>query len=234
MTSSAPVSAPALSIKGSAETFPVRRIYCVGRNYAEHTREMGGDPTRDPPFFFAKPADAVVANGGDVPYPPRTSNLHHEVELVVAIGQGGAAIPVASALSHVFGYAVGDDLTRRDLQAQQKSKGLPWEISKGFDHSAPMTALHPVALVGHPDRARIWLDVNGVRRQDATLDQMTWSVAEIIAELSTFFRLERGDLIFTGTPAGIGALVPGDAVHAGIDGIRRPASPDRRRTLAAP
>jgi len=209
----------ALAVKGSAESFAVRRIYCVGRNYADHVREMGGDPSREAPFFFAKPADALVPNGGDVPYPPRTSNLHHEVELVVAIGEGGSAIPTTSALTHVAGYAVGNDLTRRDLQSQQREKGLPWEISKGFDHSAPMTALHPVALVGHPDRARIWLDVNGTLRQDATLDQMVWSVPEIIAELSTFFRLERGDLIFTGTPAGIGALVPGDAVRAGIQGF---------------
>jgi fumarylpyruvate hydrolase len=219
MPASLSPGAPALPVKGSGEPYGVRRIYCVGRNYADHVREMGGDPAREAPFFFSKPPDAIVANGGDVPYPPRTKNLHHEVELVVAIGQGGSAIAASSALSHVFGYAVGNDLTRRDLQAQQRDKGLPWEISKGFDHSAPMTALHPVALVGHPHRNRIWLDVNGTRRQDATLDQMVWSVAEIIAELSTFFRLERGDLVFTGTPAGIGALVPGDAVRAGIDGF---------------
>jgi len=229
VSSSAPFAVPALPVKGSAETYPVRRIYCVGRNYAEHVREMGGDPAREAPFFFAKPPDAVVANGGDVPYPPRTTNLHHEVELVVAIGRGGSAIATGTALEHVFGYAVGNDLTRRDLQAQQRAKGLPWEISKGFDHSAPMTAVHPVALVGHPGRARIWLDVNGTRRQDATLDQMVWSVAEIIAELSTFFRLERGDLIFTGTPAGIGPLVAGDAVHAGIEGFD-----DLRHRIVAP
>jgi len=208
-----------LPVKDSTDGYAVRRIYCVGRNYADHVREMGGDPAREAPFFFAKPADAVVQNGGEVPYPPRTKDLHHEVELVVAVGQGGSDIPVASALAHVFGYAVGNDLTRRDLQAQQREKRLPWEISKGFDHSAPLTAVHPVSLVGHPERSRIWLEVNGRRRQDATLDQMVWSVAEIIAELSTYFRLERGDLVFTGTPAGIGALVPGDAVRAGIDGL---------------
>ena len=208
-----------LPVKGSTDGYAVRRIYCVGRNYADHVREMGGDPAREAPFFFAKPADAVVQNGGEVPYPPRTKDLHHEVELVVAVGQGGSDIPVASALAHVFGYAVGNDLTRRDLQAQQREKRLPWEISKGFDHSAPLTAVHPASLVGHPERNRIWLEVNGRRRQDATLDQMVWSVAEIIAELSTYFRLERGDLVFTGTPAGIGALVPGDAVRAGIDGL---------------
>lgn len=217
--SALPSGVPVLPIKGSSQNWPVRRIYCVGRNYAEHVREMGGDPAREAPFFFSKPADAVVPNGSDVPYPPRTTNLHHEVELVVAIGRGGASISAASALDHVFGYAVGNDLTRRDLQAQQRAKGLPWEVSKGFDHSAPLTALHPVALVGHPASARIWLDVNGVRRQDSALDQMVWSVPEIIAELSTYFWLEHGDLVFTGTPAGIGPLVAGDAVRAGIDGF---------------
>jgi fumarylpyruvate hydrolase len=210
---------PVLPVKGSTESYAVRRIYCVGRNYADHVREMGGDPAREAPFFFAKPADAVVPNGGDVPYPPRTSNLHHEVELVVAIGTGGSAIRSAAAREHIYGYAVGDDLTRRDLQSQQRAKGLPWEISKGFDHSAPLTAIHPASLVGHPAGERIWLDVNGERRQEATLDQMVWSIPEIIAELSTFFRLEPGDLIFTGTPAGVGPLVPGDAVRAGIDGF---------------
>jgi fumarylpyruvate hydrolase len=206
-------------VKGSEARFPVRRIYCVGRNYAAHVREMGGDPEREPPFFFAKPADAIVQNGGSVPYPPRTANFHHEVELVIAIGRGGADIAAQAALEHVFGYALGNDLTRRDLQSQQRAKGLPWEISKGFDHAAPLTAVHPVSLVGHPARARIWLDVNGKRRQDSSLDQMIWSVAEIIAELSTYFRLEPGDLIFTGTPDGIGPLVPGDSVRAGIEGL---------------
>jgi fumarylpyruvate hydrolase len=208
-----------LPIRGSDARFAVRRIYCVGRNYADHVREMGGDPEREAPFFFAKPADVVVQNGGNVPYPPRTQNLHHEVELVVAIGRGGSQIETAEALEHVFGYAVGNDLTRRDLQSQQRSRGLPWEISKGFDHSAPLTAVHPVALVGHPGNERIWLEVNGERRQDAKLDQMIWSVAEIVAELSTFFWLEAGDLIFTGTPAGVGPLVVGDLVRAGIDGF---------------
>ena len=221
MSPSLPVAAPApsLAVKGSAAHFPVRRIYCVGRNYAAHVREMGGDPSREPPFFFAKPADAIVPNGGEVPYPPRTSNLHHEVELVVAIGAAGAQVPAASALDLVYGYAVGNDLTRRDLQHQQREKGLPWEISKGFDHAAPTTAVHPVALVGHPDAARVWLSVNGKVRQDSRLDQMIWSVSEIIAELSTYYRLEPGDLIFTGTPDGIGALVPGDEVRAGVDGF---------------
>ncbi|MET0291637.1 MAG: fumarylacetoacetate hydrolase family protein [Steroidobacteraceae bacterium] len=208
-----------LPIKGSSERFAVRRIYCVGRNYADHVREIGGDPSREAPFFFAKPGDAVVQNGGEVPYPPRTGNLHHEVELVVAIGRGGAQIGVADALDHVFGYAVGNDLTRRDLQAQQRDRGQPWEISKGFDHSAPLTAIHPVSLVGNPPTANIWLEVNGAKRQAASLSQMVWSVAEIVAELSTFFRLEPGDLIFTGTPAGVGPLKPGDRIRAGIDGF---------------
>jgi fumarylpyruvate hydrolase len=219
VTPRVPDNGASLPIKGSDARFAVRRIYCVGRNYADHVREMGGDPEREAPFFFAKPADVVVQNGGNVPYPPRTQNLHHEVELVVAIGRGGSQIEPAEALEHVFGYAVGNDLTRRDLQSQQRSRGLPWEISKGFDHSAPLTAVHPAALVGHPGEGRIWLEVNGERRQDAKLDQMIWSVAEIVAELSTFFWLEAGDLIFTGTPAGVGPLVVGDVVRAGIDGF---------------
>jgi fumarylpyruvate hydrolase len=219
VTPRVPDNDASLPIKGSDARFAVRRIYCVGRNYADHVREMGGDPEREAPFFFAKPADVVVQNGGNVPYPPRTQNLHHEVELVVAIGRGGSQIEPADALEHVFGYAVGNDLTRRDLQSQQRSRGLPWEISKGFDHSAPLTAVHPIALVGHPSDGRIWLEVNGERRQDAKLDEMIWSVAEIVAELSTFFWLEAGDLIFTGTPAGVGPLVAGDVVRAGIDGF---------------
>ena len=211
--------APSAAISGSAERFPVRRIYCVGRNYAAHVREMGGDPAREAPFFFSKPADALVDNGGEVPYPPRTKNLHHEVELVVAIGRGGANIAAGAALSHVFGYAVGNDLTRRDLQSEMRARGLPWEIAKGFDHSAPLAELHTVQQVGHPRDARIWLEVNGQPRQDARLTDMTWSVPEIIAELSSYFALAAGDLIFTGTPDGIGALQPGDSVRAGIDGL---------------
>lgn len=213
------MSASATAISGSAERFAVRRIYCVGRNYAAHVREMGGDPSREPPFFFSKPADALVGNGGEVPYPPRTKNLHHEVELVVAIGRGGAAISVDAALSHVFGYAVGNDLTRRDLQSDMRARGLPWDVAKGFDHSAPLAELHTVQQVGHPRDARIWLEVNGQLRQDARLTDMIWSVPEIIAELSSYFALAAGDLIFTGTPDGVGALQPGDSVRAGIDGL---------------
>jgi fumarylpyruvate hydrolase len=166
-----------------------------------------------------KPADAVVANGLGVPYPPGTANLHHEVELVVALGRGGRSIPDAFALEHVFGYAVGNDLTRRDLQARAKSAGEPWDVAKGFDHSAPITAIHPCDAIGHPSRGRIWLDVNGERRQDADLRELIWSVAEIVAQLSTLFELQAGDLIFTGTPAGVGPLQRGDRIRAGIDGF---------------
>ncbi len=213
------VPRPTVAIAGSTARFPVHRIYCVGRNYAAHAREMGGDPAREPPCFFTKPADAVVANGSPVRYPPRTTNLHHEVELVIAIGRGGKQIPVAAALEHVFGYAVGNDLTRRDLQAHAKDHGLPWDVAKAFDHSAPITAIRPVSAGGHLDSGRIWLEVNGQSRQNANVAEMTWNVAEIIAELSTLFELQSGDLIFTGTPAGVGAVQRGDSIVAGIDGL---------------
>jgi fumarylpyruvate hydrolase len=213
------VSRPTVAICGTGARFPVHRIYCVGRNYAAHVREMGADPTREPPCFFTKPADAVVANGSPVRYPTRTNNLHHEVELVIAIGKAGKQIPVADALDHVFGYAVGNDLTRRDLQAQAKESGLPWDVAKAFDHSAPITAIRPVTEGGHADAGRIWLEVNGHSRQDANLSEMIWSTAEIIAELSTLFELQAGDLIFTGTPAGVGAVQRGDSIVAGIDGL---------------
>ena len=214
-----PAARPWVSVHGSNDRFAVHRIYCVGRNYAAHVREMGGDPSREAPIFFTKPADAVVASGVDVPYPPHTNDLHHEVELVVAIGKGGARITAEDALSHVFGYAVGNDLTRRDLQAQSRAKGLPWDTSKAFDYSAPVAAIHTVEQVGHPVDARIWLKVNDEIRQDSNLSQLIWSVPEVIAELSQYYTLQAGDLIFTGTPDGIGALVPGDAVTAGIYGL---------------
>jgi fumarylpyruvate hydrolase len=214
-----PAVAPWVAIDGSDLRFPVHRIYCVGRNYAEHAREMGSDPAREPPFFFMKPADAVVASGIDVPYPPRTQNLHHEIELVVAIGHGGRNIAARSALEHVLGYAVGNDLTRRDLQADAKQAGRPWETAKSFDASAPVTPLRTTADVGHVERGRIWLEVNGVLRQEADIADMIWSVPEIIAELSTYFELRPGDLIYTGTPAGVGALVPGDRVRGGVEGV---------------
>lgn len=215
----APPMAPSVEIAGSSTRFPVHRIYCVGRNYAAHAREMGADPVREPPFFFAKPADAVVPNGAAVPYPSRTANLHHEIELVLAIGEGGRNIPVANALAHVFGYAVGNDLTRRDLQAAAKDKGQPWDTAKGFDHSAPITAIRRVADVGHPARGAIWLEVNGEPRQRADVCEMIWSVPEIVSELSTLFELKPGDLVFTGTPAGVGPVVRGDSIVGGVDGL---------------
>ena len=209
---------PAVEVAGSALRFPVRRIFCVGRNYAEHAREMGmGD--RAPPFFFTKPADAVIPSGTDVPYPSHTTNLHHEIELVVALGGGGRDVRVAAALSLVFGYAVGNDLTRRDQQGAARDLGRPWDTAKGFDHSAPITPIVPAAKSGHPAAGRIWLEVNGKPRQQGDLSDMIWKVPEIIAELSTWFELFPGDLIFTGTPAGVGPLVPGDRVRGGVDGI---------------
>ena len=214
-----PVPQPSVEVSGTDERFPVHRIYCVGRNYAAHAREMGMDPDRDPPFFFAKPADAVVANGTSVPYPSRTTNLHHEIELVVAIGAAGRDIPLDKALAHVYGYAVGLDLTRRDLQFAAREQGRPWDVSKGFDQSAPVSAIRPAAEMGHPAQGAIWLEVNGETRQRANLSEMIWSVPEIVAELSTLFELRPGDLVFTGTPEGVGAVRPGDSLVGGIDGL---------------
>jgi fumarylpyruvate hydrolase len=214
-----PPTIPAVAVKGRSELFPVHRIYCVGRNYADHVREMGSDPAREPPLFFAKPADAVVANNARIPYPSRTGNFHHEIELVVAIGKGGRDIAAAQALDHVYGYAVGNDLTRRDLQADAKDNGRPWDTSKGFDRSAVISAITPAAQSGHLRSGRIWLKVNGRMRQQADLSELIWSVPEIIAELSTFFELQPGDLIYTGTPAGVGALEKGDRIEGGIDGL---------------
>ncbi|MEX0735701.1 MAG: fumarylacetoacetate hydrolase family protein [Steroidobacteraceae bacterium] len=200
---------PTVAVAGSASRFAVRRIFCVGRNYPEHAREMGATDVRAPPFFFMKPADAVIESGAVVPFPPRTANLHHEIELVVALGAAG----------RVFGYAVGNDLTRRDVQALMKKEGKPWDTAKGFDHSAPISAIAPSAAVGHPSQARIWLEVNGELRQNGDIAAMIWTVPEIIAELSTWFELAPGDLIFTGTPAGVGRLNPGDRVRGGVDGV---------------
>lgn len=210
---------PTVQVVGSALCFPVRRIFCVARNYPEHAREMGMGDGRAPPFFFTKPADAVIASGSDVPYPPRTANLHHEIELVVALGAGGRSIGIDTALSLVFGYAVGNDLTRRDVQAAAKEQGRPWDVAKGFDHAAPITPIVPVALADHPTSGRIWLEVNGMPRQQGDLSDMIWSVPEVIAELSTWFELAPGDLVFTGTPAGVGPLVPGDLVQGGVEGV---------------
>lgn len=210
---------PAVAIAGSAQYFPVRRIHCVGRNYAEHAREMGKDPTREAPFFFQKPADAIVPHAADVPYPPLTSNFHHEIELVVAIGREGVNVEAGCALEYVFGYAVGNDFTRRDLQLAARDKGRPWEPGKAFDHSAAITALHTVDRVGHISSGRIWLSVNGAVRQQADVRDLSWSVPEIIAILSTYVRLMPGDLIYTGTPAGVGALQRGDIVEGGVEGL---------------
>jgi len=213
-----------LPIAGREQRFPVRRIFCVGRNYADHAREMGAIDQaegREPPFFFAKPGDAVVAGEGEVnvTYPPQTANLHHEVELVVALGAGGANVAVDVANSLIFGYAVGLDLTRRDMQARAKEKSHPWDMSKGFDQSAVSGAICPVAASGHPAAGRIWLNVNGQLRQEGDLSSMMWKVAEIISNLSTLVRLEPGDLIYTGTPAGVGPLARGDLLEAGVDRV---------------
>jgi len=210
---------PAITIPvTTGALFPVRRIFCVGRNYAAHVREMGND-TRDPPFFFTKPADAVVTHGAATPYPTATQNLHHEMELVVAIGQGGAHIAVDAALAHVFGYAAGLDLTRRDLQDEAKSLRRPWDMSKGFDASAPIGAIAPAAEIGHPAAGAITLHVNGQPRQSGDLADQIWPVPEIIAALSKLVHLAPGDLIFTGTPEGVGPLQKGDLAEGAIAGI---------------
>ncbi|AWI57472.1 fumarylacetoacetate hydrolase family protein [Sinorhizobium fredii] len=215
-----PPSLPVLlPIFESPVGFPVRRVYCVGRNYAAHAREMGHDPDREPPFFFQKNADNLLPPGQDFPYPPLSSDVHHEVELVVALRHGGANIPVAEAIAHVYGYGVGIDFTRRDLQAQAKEAGRPWTAAKAFEHSAPISAIAPATAVGHPTNGNIWLKVNGETRQQGDLAQMIWTVPEIIAELSRLFTLAPGDIIMTGTPAGVGAVQRGDVVTCGIDGI---------------
>ena len=213
----APVPATRLPIVSMDAMFPVHRVYCVGRNYEEHAREMGAS-LREPPFFFSKPADAVCTAPA-VPYPMMTANLHHEVELVIALGSGGNNIEPHRALDRVFGYAVGVDLTRRDLQAEAKKQGGPWTTAKGFDHSAPISSICPVTECGHPESASISLSVNGERRQHGNISEMTWSVTEIVAELSRYFELQAGDLIFTGTPSGVGALLPGDRVDCAIDTV---------------
>jgi fumarylpyruvate hydrolase len=213
-----PDAPPSVAVAATSQRFPVRRIYCVGRNYADHVREMGNDPQREPPVFFTKPADAVTDNGAAVPYPSATANLQHEIELVVALGSGGRDIALAQALDHVFGYAAGNDLTRRDLQAAAKARGQPWDAAKGFDFSAPLAAIRPAAA-GHPTRGRIWLEVNGVLRQESDVSQMLWDVPHIIAALSKLYELRAGDLIFTGTPAGVGALKVGDRLEGGVEGL---------------
>ena len=210
---------PVIAVAGTDATFPVRRIWCVGRNYADHAREMGHDPNREPPFFFQKPSDAVVASGSTLPYPAMTKDLHHEIELVVAIGKGGTNIPVAKALDHVFGYGVGLDMTRRDLQSEAKKLQRPWEMGKSFDQSCPVTPLQPAAKVGHPAKGAIWLKVNGEVKQKGDLNQQIWRVEETIAYLSQFVALEPGDLILNGTPAGVGPCKAGDKLEGHVDGV---------------
>jgi fumarylpyruvate hydrolase len=213
-----PPATPSVAVAGSAERFAVRRIFCVGRNYAAHARELGNDE-RDPPFFFTKPADAVVDSGSTIPYPPLTANLHHEIELVAAIGKPGSRISRDRALDHVWGYGVGIDLTRRDLQDEAKKAARPWDWSKSFDRSAPCGPLVGAQNSGHPETGRIWLAVNGEVRQEGDLAELIWSVADIVSICSEAVELKPGDLIFTGTPAGVGAVGPGQTITGGVDGI---------------
>ncbi len=215
----APPPVPTIAVRNTMDVYPVHRIYCVGRNYAEHAREMGHDPDREPPFFFQKNPDSLVPNGGEFPYPDKTHDVHHEIEMVVALGAGGKDIPVAEALHRVYGYAVGLDMTRRDLQGQMKAAGRPWEIGKAFDSAAPCAEIVPASEIGHPTQGAVWLKVNGELRQQGDLNQMIWTVPETIAYLSGLFTLTAGDLIYTGTPAGVAAVQRGDILHGGIDGI---------------
>lgn len=215
----APPAVTALPIRGSGALFPVRRVYCVGRNYADHAIEMGHDPNREAPFFFQKNPDNIVPGGGEFPYPSATNDVHHEVELVVALGLGGENIRVEEALGHVFGYAVGLDMTRRDLQGEAKKLGRPWEVAKAFECSAPCSEIVPASEIGHPSAGAIWLKVNGEWRQSGDLNQMIWKVEEAISYLSGLFRLGPGDLIMTGTPAGVGAVRRGDRLIGHIDGV---------------
>ena len=212
----------ALPVAGSADLFPVRRVYCVGRNYAAHAREMGKDPDREPPFFFLKPADALQPCGSEPtqhPYPPRTENYHFEVELVAALATGGRDIPVETALDHVYGYAIGLDMTRRDLQDEAKALARPWDLGKAADFSGPIGPIHPAAAIGHPERGPITLAVDGVERQRGDLADMIWSLPEQIAYLSAYFALQPGDLIFTGTPAGVGPVRRGERMTGAVAGL---------------
>jgi fumarylpyruvate hydrolase len=215
----APPMQASLAIKGSDARFPVRRIFCVGRNYEAHAIEMGKDPTREAPFFFTKPADAVVDTLCTVPYPPLTENLHYEIELIIAIGKGGSDIAEDDVMDHVWGASVGIDLTRRDLQNEAKTMGRPWDWGKAFDHSAPIAPIVPIADVPSVETGRIWLAVNGETKQDADLADLIWSVREHVSILSRSMTLAPGDIIMTGTPAGVGAIVAGDVVTGGVDGI---------------
>ena len=215
----APHPLPTLSIRGSDKLFPVHRIYCVGRNYAEHAIEMGHDPNREAPFFFQKNPDTLVPSGGTFPYPDASKDVHHELEMVVALKSGGKDIAQDKALAHVFGYAVGLDMTRRDLQGEAKKLGRPWEVGKAFESAAPCSEIVPASAIGHPAQGAVWLKVNGEPRQKGDLNQLIWKVPEMIAYLSGLFELRAGDLIFSGTPAGVGPVKRGDVLHGGVDGV---------------
>ncbi|MFG1242328.1 fumarylacetoacetate hydrolase family protein [Xanthobacter versatilis] len=215
----APPAVPTLPIVGSDDQFPVHRIYCVGRNFADHAVEMGHDPNKEPPFFFQKNPDTLVPHGATIAYPKMSQDVHHEIELVVALKAGGEDIPLERALDCVFGYAVGLDLTRRDLQGEAKKLGRPWEVGKAFEEAAPCSALVPATTIGHPDAGRIFLKINGAVKQEGNLNQMIWKVPEMIATLSTLFRLAPGDLIFAGTPAGVGPISKGDVLEGGVEGV---------------
>jgi fumarylpyruvate hydrolase len=215
----APHPLPTLSIRGSDKLFPVHRIYCVGRNYAEHAIEMGHDPDREAPFFFQKNPDTLVPSGGTFPYPDASKDVHHELEMVVALKSGGKDIAQDKALAHVFGYAVGLDMTRRDLQGEAKKLGRPWEVGKAFESAAPCSEIVPASAIGHPAQGAVWLEVNGEPRQKGDLNQLIWKVPEMIAYLSGLFELRAGDLIFSGTPAGVGPVKRGDVLHGGVDGV---------------
>jgi fumarylpyruvate hydrolase len=214
-----PPAITTLPIQGSEKLFPVHRIYCIGRNYAAHAIEMGHDPNREPPFFFLKMADQIVQPGKDFPYPAKSTDVHHEIELVVALKKGGKNIPLDKALDYVYGYGVGLDMTRRDLQGEAKKLGRPWEIGKAFEASAPCTALVPAEKIGHPDKGAVWLKVNDKTTQEGDLNQMIWKVPEMIAYLSEYFELTAGDLIMSGTPAGVGPVKKGDKLHGHVDGV---------------
>ncbi len=214
-----PPQTPTLPVVGRDDRFPIHRIYCVGRNSAAHAVEMGCDPDREPPFFFQKNPDTVVPNGGKCPYPDKSSDVHHEIEMVIALSSGGTDIPKESAMECVYGYAVGIDMTRRDLQGQAKKMGRPWEVGKAFESSAPCGAVVPASRIGHPQRGAVWLDVNDQRRQSGDLEQLIWKTPEIIGYLSGLFKLAPGDLIYTGTPAGVGPVQQGDRLHGAVEGI---------------
>ncbi len=214
-----PEAQSTLPIRGTDELFPVNRVYCIGRNYAAHAIEMGHDPDKEPPFFFQKNPDNLLPEGKDFPYPPMTSDVHHEIELAVALKSGGSNLSAGDALDCVFGYAVSLDMTRRDLQGQMKKMGRPWEIGKAFEHSAPCSALVPASDIGHPSEGEIWLKINGATQQEGDLNQLIWKIPEMISYLSDYFSLHPGDVILTGTPAGVGPVEKGDNLHGHIAGV---------------